>query len=137
IGSLAPAAAAAQPSLIVAKWGGFWNARQPKEWECDKAGTICLDGLADVRFVAVQTVSGPKMPSSVVAATVFHTRPRRGVRMLVAISRDDESNRTGQILYYVLPGKHEACFDYELARKRGYRIPARAIRHGDNICIPV
>ena len=124
-------------SLAIADWGGFSNPTQPKEWGCDRPQTICLDSLADARFRNLKTIAGPELPDSLVASTIFHAEPRRGVRMLVAIQTGTDERRTGKILRYILPGRHEACFDAQFATKHHYPIPDGARRKGGEMCVVV
>jgi len=130
----ASAALEAPPSLAFASWGGFSNPTQPKEWGCDKVQMICLDALADVRFIHVKTIAGSPLERSVTAATAFHAPPRRGMRILVAVTTASDGTRQGKILRYVLPGKHQACLDMETITARKYPVPSHSERRGDEIC---
>jgi hypothetical protein len=123
-----------QTSLVLAGWGGYSNLRQPAEWGCHEPETICLDALGDVQFVNSETISGPTLPASFVAATVFHSPPRRGVRLLVAVMNEPVQGRRATILQYVGSKADQACVDTAEAKQLGIRKPHAAQDVGSRFC---
>jgi hypothetical protein len=122
-------------SLVLAEWQGAQNERQPPG--CDEPGVICLDTMAEVQFGDVQKVSGPKVPSTVTATLIFHSPPRRGVSVLIALERNAAGQRVAQLLDYVGPPEREACFSKDDAKELGIIVPVSAVDRGDRYCFTI
>ena len=134
LGGCAHSLSADRASLVLSEWAGFSNLRQPAEWGCNKSNTICLDGLADVQFVNSETITGPNLPSSFVAETVFHSEPRAHVRLLLAVRDEPSGRRSAIILNYVGSTAEQACLDAHQANHIGVQLPSTAQRTDDRVC---
>ena len=121
-------AAGAQTSLVLAKWAGYENDRMPPG--CDAPQAICIDVMADVRFVDVETISGPTLPRRFEAVVVFHTPPSEG-RVVLAVQK-----RGGGLTGHILGGMsdEEACVPYDYATDLHVILPGPSRRVGDRVC---
>ena len=108
--------------------------RQPAEWGCDQPNTICLDGMAEVQFVNSESITGPNLPPSFVATTVFHSPPAPHVRLLLAVRDKPSGGRSATILNYVGSKAEKACLDADRARHFGIRLPSTAEKADGRVC---
>lgn len=122
-------------SLVLAEWRGVQATREDPR--CRSGDLVCIDVVADVRFSSVRSLSGPVVPGSLVALTVFHSDPPVGSTVLLAIQTSPGGSRRAKILDIVRDHEDVACFGERFVKDLHIAVPTFAFRRGDYYCFTI
>lgn len=128
---------AGQPrSLALAKWISSENYRGCDDVRNeDGTADICIRSLADVRLDIVETITGPKLPNSVVTTALVHTDP--SVRLVVVAVGAEADGFQMAVVDFVRPGDKEACIEATAVLEHKITVPSAAIRGKKEYCFPI
>jgi hypothetical protein len=128
--------AAAEPSLILANWHREISV-EPDRAECRASNVICLNVRVIVEFSDVEVITGPTLPATIRARLWYHVRPRKGLMLMLAITKSEVSGLEAYPVDLIRPNDQEACIDTDAITRLNITLPPEAHLRGSQSCFDI